>query len=123
MWAGLCGNSQVLGTFVLDGNVILKSNLEVMNIEIVILLVILFPHQFQDVQFQRLWWAQRSVPAHQIIIVRHRVNHVFQNRVVILFSDNEWPPRSPDFFLGVYIKCRNYSSPPPTLKANNCRIL
>ena len=39
------------------------------------------------------------------IIVRHRVDRVFQNRVVAVFRDNEWPPRSPDltacdFFLG-----------------------
>ena len=74
--------SQVLGPF-FDGNVIGNSYVEVINMEIFTLLVILFPHQFQDGQFQRLRWAHNCAPAHQRIIVRHRVNHVFQTSVVV----------------------------------------
>lgn len=53
------------------------------------LLVLLFSHQFQDGQFQKMCWAQDGAPVHQIIIDRLRVNNVFQNRLVALFSDNE----------------------------------
>ena len=88
------------------------------------LLVLLFLHQFQDGQFQRMWWAQDGAPVHQIIIDRYKVNNVFQNRLVALFSDNEWPPRSPDLsVLWGHIKSRVNSSPPPFLNELSRQII
>ena len=83
-------------------------------------LLVLFPYQFEDGQFQRLCWTIDGAPTHQRIIVRNTVNHVFQNRVIVLFSDTKWPPRSPDatsydFFLWWYILSQFYSGPPQNL--------
>ena len=111
MWVGLCDNSQVLEPFFFDGNVTGNSYLKVINMEIFPLLV-LFPHQFQGGQFQRLMgtgWCTRATE------LRRTVNCVFQSSIVAPSSDTEWPPRSSvlmcDFFLWGYIKSR----PPPNL--------
>ena len=44
---GLCGNGQVPWPFFFDGNVAGNSYLEIVNMEILPLLVMLLPHQFQ----------------------------------------------------------------------------
>jgi hypothetical protein len=64
----------------------------------------LFNNQYQEGHFQRLWWAQDSAPAHQLIAVRERHSEIFADRVIALHLPIEWPPRSPnltpcDYFL------------------------
>ena len=49
---GFCGNGQVPGPFLFDGNMTGNSYLEMVNMEILPLLVMLLPHQFQYDQFQ-----------------------------------------------------------------------
>ena len=63
-------------------------------------LLVLFPHQFQGGQFQRLvgtGWCTRATE------LRRKVDCVFQSSIVAPSSDTEWPPRSSvlmcDFFL------------------------
>ena len=111
----MCGNDQVLMSFFSDTNVTEYLYLEIINMEILPFSVLFFSHHFQDGEFQRLYWAQDSALTYQRIIVRHKVNHILQNRVVALFRDNEWSPRSPDFLLWRNINDRVYSSTTPNL--------
>ena len=58
-----------------------------------------------------------GAPAHRRIIVRDRLNEVFNNRVIALGHETEWPHRSPDltpydFFLWGYIKNKVFTTPP-----------
>ena len=123
VWTKLCGNDQVLMPFFSDTNVTEYSYLEIINMEIFPFLVLFFSHHFQDGEFQRLYWAQDSALTYQRIIVRYGVSHVLQNRVVALFRDNEWWPRSPDFLLWRNINDRVYSSTTPNLNKLRRQII
>lgn len=70
--------------------------------------------------FRNLWWVQDGAPAHRLIAVRDRLRELFGHRVIALYEDVEWPPRSPDltpcdFFLWGYLKNKVYTSPPNDL--------
>ena len=55
-----------------------------------------FHKQIEYGMFQHLWWMQDGAPAHKVLAVRQRLAKVFGNRVVALYHDVEWPPRSPN---------------------------
>ena len=66
---------------------------------------------------RRAWWFQDGAPAHRRIIVRDRLRHLFNNRVVGIGHAQEWPARSPDltpmdFFLWGYLKSKVYQTVP-----------
>ena len=60
-------------------------------------------------------------------IVRDRLRELFGHRVIALYEDVEWPPRSPDltpydFILWGYLKNKVYTSPPNDLNDLQNRI-
>ena len=66
--------------------------------------------------FRRLWWAHDGAPPHRRIIIRNRLIHLFNMRVIALNHEIKWPPRSPDltpcdFFLWGHLKDNIYTSP------------
>ena len=85
-----------------------------------------FPMQQRGV-FRRLWWAQYGAPAHRLVAVRNRLAEVFGHRVIALYHDVEWPPRSPDltcdFFLWGYLKSKVFITPPPDIATLRQRII
>ena len=96
MWAGLCGNRTLSGPYSFDGNVNGYNYLRMINSFAFSRLH--FNNQF-DVAFHRLWWFQDGAPASCLKAVRHRLHEMFVNRVVVLYHEAEWPPRSPDTIL------------------------
>ena len=84
-----------------------------------------FPVQQRSV-FRCLWWAQDGAPADRLVAVRNRLAEVFGNRVIALYHDVEWPPRSPDltcdFFLWGYLKSKVFITPPPDIATLRQRI-
>ena len=48
-----------------------------LNIDIVLNLVILFPEQFQNGQFEKIWWAQDGAPAYGGVAVTERICKYF----------------------------------------------
>ena len=90
----------------------------------------IIPHlrvEFND-RFDRLWWAQDGAPAHRRIIVREFLAEVFNNRVIGLGHEHEWPPRSPDltpcdYFLWGYVKSKVFISPPSNLNDLRNKII
>lgn len=128
VWAGLCGNGDMVGPFLFNQNVNGQAYLNLLNEDVIPELVRIFGNQYQNGNFQRLWWAQDGAPCHRLIAVRDRLNQVFRNRVVMLFNENEWPPRSPDltpcdFFLWGYLKDRVFKTPPENLQVLRQRII
>ena len=86
-----------------------------------------FRDQFDDDHFLRLWWVQDGALAHTLLMVRDILMEMFQNRVIALHHDIEWPARSPDltpcdFFLWGYIKCKIFATPPATVEVLKQRI-
>ena len=78
--------------------------------------------------FRRLWWVQDGAPAHRCIIVRDRLQELFNHRVIALNRDPEWPPRSPDltpcdFFLWGYLKSKVFKTPPRDIADLRGRIV
>lgn len=64
-------------------------------------------------RFNRLWKFQDGAPAHRLRIVNERLRELFNNRIVALNHDIEWPPRSPNltpchYFLCGYLKNKVY---------------
>ena len=86
-----------------------------------------FDNQFEENHFLRLWWAQDGAPAHTALPVRDLLNDMFQNRVIAIYHQTEWPARSPDlfacdFFLWGYLKNKVFTSPPATIAILRQRI-
>ena len=84
--------------------------------------------QQQRGAFRRLWWVQDGAPAHRRIIVRDRLQELFNHRVIALNRDPEWPPRSPDltpcdFFLWGYLKSKVFKTPPRDIADLRGRIV
>ena len=55
-----------------------------------------FGDQFDNDHFRRLWWAQDGAPPYTLVMVRNLLVEMFQDRVIALHHDSEWPARSPD---------------------------
>ena len=77
--------------------------------------------------FRNLWWVQDGAPAHRLVAVRERLRELFGQRVIALYHNVEWSPRSPDltpcdFFLWGYLKSKVYTSPPVDLADLQYRI-
>ena len=118
MWSELAGmreNGVIIGPILLERNLYRERYLKILN-------DIIIPHlqdEFGD-RLNRLWLAQAGVPAHRCIIVRDRLNEVFNNRVIALGRETEWPPKfidlTPcDFFLWGYINNKVFTTPPHNL--------
>ena len=74
-----------------------------------------FADQFRNEHFERLMWAQDGAPAHRFHMVKNLLGEMFDNRVIGLGHQVEWPPRSPDithcdFFLWGYLKSKVFDS-------------
>ena len=81
-----------------------------------------FEDQFEEDHFRRLWWAQDGAPVHAALQVRELLNEMFQNRVVAIHHQTEWPARSPDlsaYDFILWIISRIKSSLPPTCYNRN----
>ena len=77
VWCGLCSNGKNTGPYFWEKNVNTLLYLEVINMNIVPNLVILFTEQFQIEQFERIWWTQDSAPAYQQVAVTKTINRFF----------------------------------------------
>ena len=126
VWIGLCGNGQIIGPFFFGRNVTGQVYLQVINNDVVPQLEQYFRRQIGGV-FRNLWWVQDGAQAHRLIAVRDRLRELFGHRVIALYEDVEWPPRSPDlipcdFFLWGYLKNKVYTSPPNDLNDFQNRI-
>ena len=55
VWVRLCGKVDMLGPFFFDGNVNGQTYLNLLNDKAIPLITVLFPNQFHESQFQRLW--------------------------------------------------------------------
>ena len=117
VWIELCGNRQIIGSFFFERNVIGQVYLQMINNNVVPQLEQYFR---QQIVFPILWWVQDGAPAHRLIMVQVRLRELSGHRVIVLYEDVEWPPRSPDitpcdlFFWG-YLKNKVYTSPPNDL--------
>ena len=101
--------------------------LQILNEHVIPELMENFPMQQRGV-FRRLWQAQDGAPAHRLVAVRNRLAEVFGHRVIALYHDVEWPPRSPDltccdFFLWGYLKSKVFITPPPDIATLRQRII
>ena len=79
-------------------------------------------------QFGRIWWFQDGAPAHRPLIVNERLHELFDDHIVVINHDIEWPARSPDlttcdfFFLWRYLKSKVYATPPENMSQLRDRI-
>jgi hypothetical protein len=126
VWIGLCGSGQIIGPFFFERNVTGQIYLQMINNDVVPQLQQHFQRQIEGV-FRNLWWVQDGAPAHRLIAVRDRLRELFGHRVIALYHNVEWPPRSPDltpcdFFLWGYLKNKVYTSPPHDLNDLQNRI-
>ncbi len=97
VWATICGNDLIIGTYFFDGNVNGNAYLRMLNEFVFPQLAEHFNNQYWEGRFRGLWLAHDGAPAHRLIAVRDRLIDVFgNNRVIGLSHDVEWPPRSPD---------------------------
>lgn len=119
VWAGLCGNGEIIGPFFFDENVNAQRYTDMINDDVVPELMQKFNFNlFADNLFEDgLWWFQDGAPCHGALIARQRLRELFGGQIVALNHAVEWPPRSPDltpcdFFLWGYIKSRVYQTPP-----------
>ena len=131
VWAALCGNGVILGSYFFDGNVNGMAYIQLLNEFAFPQLVVHFGNQHWEDMFRGLWWVQDGAPAHRLIEVRDRLkvsiskhkvrDRLFgNNRVIGLGHDVEWPPRSPDlipcdFFLWGYLKDKVFSTSPQNI--------
>jgi len=69
-----------------------------------------------------LWFQQDGATPHTVVISIAALRRLFPQRVISLFGDVPWPPRSPDltapdFFLWGYLKSKVYITRPRALHA------
>ena len=95
VWIGLVGNGVILGPHFYNGNVNGLNYLDMINTHVVPELHRIFGRMANG-GIRRAWWFQDGAPAHRRIIVRDRLRHLFNNRVVGIGHAQEWPARSPD---------------------------
>ena len=125
VWLGICGNGDIIGPFFFEGNVNGAAYLRMINEDVVPQLRINF-EQLENGMFRYLWWAQDGAPCHRLIAVRNRLRELFGDRVIALYHEREWLPRSPDltpcdFFLWGYLKDKVYTTLPQNIQElRNC---
>ena len=117
----------LLGPFFFENNMNGNGYLQILNEHVIPELMENFPVQQRGV-FRRLWWAHDGTPAHRLVAVRNRLAEVFGHRVIALYHDVEWPPRSPDltccdFFLWGYLKSKVFTTPPRDIATLRQRII
>ena len=127
VWIGLIGNGTLIGPFFFEGNVTGAKYLQLLNEKVLPELFNLFPNQFDNGHFTRLWWAQDGAPAHRTVEISEFLTEFFQNRIIALDHPTEWPPRSPDltpcdYFLWGYLKSKVFRSPPVDIADLQARI-
>lgn len=86
-----------------------------------------FWDQIEDFDLENMWFQQDGAPAHRTNPTIDLLHHKFPNRVIALFGDVNWPPRSCDltpldFFLWGYAKGRVYANNPQTLEQLKANI-
>ena len=127
VWCGLCGNGALIGPVFFNGNLDGDAYLHMIDEEIVPRL----EREYQrdaDGAFHRLWWIQDGAPAHRRLIVRERLQRLFQDKIVAMNHPVEWPPRSPDltpcdYFLWGFLKGKVFVTPPRDLGDLRARIV
>ena len=122
VWIGLSGDGSLIGPHFFPNNVNGQNYLDMLNNLVIPTLSL--NHLFD---FDQLWWAQDGAPAHRLGEVTRRLREIFDDRLVILGNNPEWPPRSPDltpldFFLWGYLKDKVFTSPCPNVIALRRRI-
>ena len=118
VWAGLCGNSSILGPFFFYESVNGERYLNMINESVVPDMDMIFNQNiFADVRYEReVWWFQDGAPCHRLRLVTTRLEELFGDQVVALNRPTEWPPRSPDltpydFFQWGHLKDKVYKTP------------
>ena len=116
VWAAVCGDGSLIGPFFSDGNLNGNIYYEMLGERVFPALMENFEDQFEEDHFRRLWWAQDGAPAPTALQVRELLNEMFQNRVVAIHYQTEWPARSPDlsacdFILWGNLKNKVFTSP------------
>lgn len=126
VWAGLCGNGAILGPFFFQRNITGRTYLDMINQDIIPALLPVYG-LINENQIANIWWAQDGAPAHRKREVIQRLDALFQNNLIALGHQIEWPPRSPDltpmdFFVWGYVKNKVYVTPPRNLQDLRQRI-
>lgn len=127
VWMGLCGNGEVIGPFFFNQNVngrTYREMLENFAFPGVARAFVIYDQQV----FRNIWWFQDGAPAHGSLEIRDLLRRKFEDRVVALHHEHEWPPRSPDltpldFFLWGYLKQKVFATPPENLPELRRRIV
>ena len=127
VWVGLCGNGSLLGPFFFQGNLNGQDYLNLINESVVPAMEQIFPRQRRGA-FRRVWWAQDGAPPHRLVAVRQRLAELFGNRVIAVYNEVEWPPRSPDltpcdFFLWGDLQNKIFTTPPANVQELRARIV
>lgn len=128
VWAGLCGNGDVVGPYFFDQNMNGRTYLAMLNNFVLPNLARIY-NAVMDSEFTHsIWWAQDGAPPHRAREVRRKIVQIFGNRVIALGHGEAWPARSPDltpcdFFLWGHIKSKVYTSPPASIAVLRRRII
>ena len=117
VWIGLFGNGQIIGPFFFNRNIYGLNYLQMINNDVIPQLQQHFQRQLSWGSIPKFVMGTRWRPAHRLSAVRERLRELFGQRVIALYHNVEWPPRSPDltpydFFLWGYLKSKVYTSPP-----------
>ena len=98
----MCGNGELIRHFFIEGNL---NGIGYYNHLIERVFPSLMEHfgdQFDNDHFRRLWWAQDGAPPRTLAMVRNLLVEMFQDSVIALHHDPEWPARSPDLTLATF---------------------
>ena len=128
VWVGLCGNGKIIGPHFFNRNVNGRTYRDMLERVAFPAVAHIYYHRFQNGVFNDVWWFQYGAPPHGSLQVRQTLRQRFEDRVVALHHNVEWPPRSPDltpldFFLWGYLKNKVYQTPPPDLATVRRRIV
>ena len=126
VWIGMIGDNTIIGPYFFHANITGQTYLDMINRYVVPQLVRRYGRR-QNGSIPLKWWIQDGAPAHRSIVVRNRLQGLFQNRVVGLGHAQEWPPRSPDltppdFFLWGHLKSQVYKTVPRNIQDLEQRI-
>ncbi len=91
VWAGVCGNGNVLGPFFYDATLTGDIYLEMLED-----LIIPSIQEVYGNGFNRACFMQCGAPTYRRLTVKNKLQEAFGHRVMALGFDTEWPPRSPD---------------------------
>ena len=118
VWVGMMGNGSIIGPFFFRHKINGEDYLRMVNDHAAIRRM--RRYRGRNEMFRRVWWLQDGAPPHRRRIVFEGLEELFQDRVIALNRQVEWPPRSPDltpldFFLWGYLKSKVYQTPPVSL--------